>query len=47
MYASRGPKTVSHDVNRLEALGLITSQPRLGLRPNTAVMDAFVPPRRH
>lgn len=43
MYATREDKTVSHDLNKLKALGLVTMAGRLGVRPMTERMDAFKP----
>jgi hypothetical protein len=43
-YARREPKTVSHDINRLAHLGLISGNARTGYTPNIEVMDGFVPP---
>ncbi|RSM60596.1 Fic family protein [Amycolatopsis sp. WAC 01376] len=44
MYATRGPKTLSRDLHRLEELGLVVATPK-GYIANTAVIDAFLPMR--
>lgn len=43
MYAQREDKTISHDLNRLRYLGLVTLAGRQGVKPRTALMDAFMP----
>ncbi|MDR1355749.1 MAG: Fic family protein [Propionibacteriaceae bacterium] len=42
MYASKSPKTVSHDVNKLKSLGLVRLTPD-GYLPRIEVMSAFTP----
>lgn len=47
MYAGRADKTLSHDLNRLRTLGLITGEARMGFLPKVALMDAFLPANSH
>lgn len=47
MYAGRGEKTVSHDLNALRRLGLVELAGRAGARPLTRRMDAFMPINHH
>jgi Fic family protein len=46
-YATRSPKTISHDVNRLASLGLIRGDSRSGYQPRIDLMDAFLPAHNH
>lgn len=41
-YATKTPKTVTRDMNKLKRLGLVESRPE-GYRANTALMLAFLP----
>jgi len=43
-YANRGPKTITRDLNALEAMGLLIRVPG-GVRPNRARVLAFLPHR--
>jgi len=45
-YSTRSAKTLSHDVNRLIALGLVQGDARSGYRPRIEQMDAFLPAQR-
>jgi len=42
MYASSTDKMLTHDLNRLKQLGLVTAT-RKGVRPNSEIMSAFLP----
>lgn len=44
MYADRGPRTLSRDVNAIERLGLIVRE-GTGIRPQVDLMAAFLPIR--
>ena len=46
-YATRGSKTVSHDINRLMKLGLVKGDARGGYLPCIDRMDAFLPANNH
>lgn len=43
MYAGKGDRTLTRDINVLRAKGLITVVPRKGFIPAIHVMDAFLP----
>ena len=43
LYASRGPRTLSRDLNRLRSVDLVTTGPR-GWRVNDKIIRAFLPP---
>jgi len=46
MYATSTDKMLSHDLNRLKELGLVTVT-RKGIRPNSEVISAFLPAAMH
>jgi Fic family protein len=43
MYAAKGDRTLSHDLNRLVDLGLVSGDRRLGYRARIELIDAFLP----
>lgn len=43
MYAGKGDRTLSHDLNKLAELRLVEGNPRQGYRSRIETMDAFLP----
>jgi hypothetical protein len=43
MYAGKGDRALSHDLNKLAELGLVAGNVRQGYRSRIETMDAFLP----